>query len=236
MNCENALITGAGRGIGRAVALALGREGVTVALVARSEDELKAVAAEVKSLGSSAKIFPFDLGATEAIPTLVKQVVEEMGSVDLLVNNAGVFVEKPLPELSADDWERSLNINLTAPFVLCREVLPHMQECGGGRIINIASTAAQQGYLNQGAYCASKHGLLGLGRVLAIEAKPMGIHVHTLCPGGVDTDFIAGTYLASRLEGEPMLRPEDIAEQVVFLARQPGNVDIAEITTRRFIP
>ena len=105
---------------------------------------------------------------------------------------------------------------------------------GAGRILNIASTASVQGYLHQAAYCASKHGLLGFSRSLAIELKPHNIHVHVLCPGGVDTDLIKGTYLGERLKGQTMIRPEDIAEMVLFLLRQPDNIDVAEVVVRRF--
>ena len=109
-----------------------------------------------------------------------------------------------------------------------------MIKAGQGRIINIASTASVQGYLHQSAYCASKHALLGFARSLAIELKPQNIHVQTVCPGGVDTDLIKGTYLAERLAGEPMIAPADIAETVVFLLKQPPRLDLPEVIIRRF--
>ena len=156
--------------------------------------------------------------------------------MDFLINNAGTFLEKAVPDIQLADWERVLRVNLTAPFLLTREVLPHMIARRQGRIVNIASTASTQGYLHQSAYCASKHGLLGFGRSLAMEAKPHNVHVHTLCPGGVDTDLIKGTYLGERLKGQPMINPEDIAEMVLFLLRQPDNIDLAEVVVRRFDP
>ena len=134
------------------------------------------------------------------------------------------------------DWERVQRVNLTAPFLLTREILPYMIARRQGRIVNIASTASAQGYLHQSAYCASKHGLLGFGRSLAMEVMHHNIHVHTLCPGGVDTDLIKGTYLGDRLKGQPMINPEDIAQMVLFLLRQPDNVDLPEVTVRRFNP
>lgn len=218
------------------MALALASEGIRLALTARSEEELNDLAAEIADRGGQADVFPADLADLESIPSLAARVQAVLGSIDLLVNNAGVFMEKSVAELSLEDWDRTLRVNLSAPFVLCRELLPNLAEAGTGRIINIASTASHQGYLNQAAYCASKHGLLGFARALAIEAKPRGIHVHTLCPGGVETDLIKGTYLSSRLQGQPMIQPEDIAAQVIFLLRQSDNVDIPEIITRRFIP
>ena len=231
---QTAIITGAGRGIGRAIALALGEEGMKVGLVARSSDQLDEVADLVNRGPGEALAVPCDIGDAKVLIDCSSRLIKSLGSVDCLINNAAVFVEKGVTELSFEDWERSLAVNLTAPFLLCKQILPYMASNGGGRIINVASTAAHQGYLNQSAYCASKHGLLGFARALAIEAKPHKVHVHTLCPGGVDTDLVKGTYLGQRLEGESMLQPDDIARQVVFLLQQPGHMDIPEIITKRF--
>ncbi len=156
--------------------------------------------------------------------------------VDLLVNNAGVFHESAVVEQELDDWERVLRINLTAPMLLCRLILPLMIAAGGGRIVNIASSSAVQGYAGQAAYSASKHGLLGLARCLALEARPHNIHVHTLCPGGVDTDLIRGTEVGRRFEGQPLIVPQDIADLVLFCISQAGDVDMPEVVLRRFIP
>ena len=177
-----------------------------------------------------------DFADLEHIPGAVRRLVERLGTVDFLVNNAGTFLEKAVSDIQLGDWERVLHVNLTAPFLLTREVLPHMIARRQGRIVNIASTASTQGYLHQSAYCASKHGLLGFGRSLAMEVKPHNIHVHTLCPGGVSTDLLKGTYLGERLKGQPMINPEDIAEMVLFLLRQPDNIDLSEVVVRRFDP
>jgi 3-oxoacyl-[acyl-carrier protein] reductase len=221
---KTAIITGASRGIGLAIAKALAREGVRLGLLSRS---MPTVAGEFVSC---------DLANLEGIPSAAHTLLERLGAVDFLINNAGTFLEKAVPDIQLADWERVLRVNLTAPFLLTREVLPHMIGRRQGRIVNIASTASTQGYLHQSAYCASKHGLLGFGRSLAIEAKPHNIHVHTLCPGGVDTDLIKGTHLGERLKGQPMINPEDIAEMVLFLLRQPDNIDLAEVVARRFDP
>jgi len=217
-----AIVTGASRGIGLAIAKALAREGVRLGLLSRSRP---AVPGDFISC---------DFAELEQIPAVVRQLVERLGTLDFLINNAGTFLEKPTPGLQLADWERVQRINLTAPFLITREVLPQMIARRQGRIINIASTASTQGYLHQSAYCASKHGLLGFARSLAIEVKPFNIHVHTLCPGGVDTDLIKGTFLGERLKGQVMIAPDDIAELVVFLLRQPENLDVAEVVVRRF--
>jgi 3-oxoacyl-[acyl-carrier protein] reductase len=221
---KSAIVTGASRGIGLAIARALAREGVRLGLLSRAQP---AVAGEFVAC---------DLADLDAIPSAVRALVGRLGTVDYLINNAGTFLEQAAPDIQLADWERVMRVNLTAPFLLTREVLPHMIARRQGRIVNIASTASTQGYLHQSAYCASKHGLLGFGRSLAIETKPHNIHVHTLCPGGVNTDLIKGTGLGERLKGQPMINPEDIAEIVLFLLRQPDNIDLAEVVIRRFDP
>ena len=221
---KTAIVTGASRGIGLAIARALAREGVRLGLLSRSKP----------SVGG--EFVTCDLSDLDKIPGAVRQLVDRLGTVDFLINNAGIFLEKPVPEIQLADWERSLRVNVTAPFLITREVLLQMIARREGRIINIASTASSQGYLHQSAYCASKHALLGFARAMAMEVRPHGIHVYNLCPGGVDTDFIKGTYLGERLKGQPMINPEDIAEIVIFLLQQPENVDLSELTIRRFDP
>jgi len=221
---KSAIVTGASRGLGLAIAQALLREEVRLGLLSRSKP---AVPGEFISC---------DFAESERIPAAVRQLIERLGAVDFLINNAGTFLEKAAPGIQLADWERVQRVNLTAPFLITREVLPGMIARQQGRIINIASTASTQGYLHQSAYCASKHWLLGFARSLAIEVKPHNIHVHTLCPGGVNTDLIRGTFLGERLKGQPMIDARDIAELVVFLLRQPENLDIAEVVVRRFDP
>ncbi|MBT3378114.1 MAG: SDR family oxidoreductase [Lentisphaerae bacterium] len=230
---QSALVTGASRGIGRSIALLLSAAGMRVGLVARSTDLLDALADEISASGGAAVPLPCDICKPERIGTVVEACVQELGGVDLLVNNAGVFLESQLEDLEVSDWEHVLRVNVTAPFLFAKAIIPHMAKRGRGRIINIGSTAGKKGYLYQTAYCVSKHALLGLSRCLAIEAEPFGVSVNTLCPGGVRTDLIAGTHLAKRLVGERMLEPEDVAESVVFLARQSGNVDIPELVMLR---
>lgn len=217
-----AIVTGASRGIGLAVAKVLVREGVRLGLLSRSRPDI------------GGEFVACDLTDVEQIPAAMQQLIERLGEVDYLVNNAGVFLEAPVAEMKLEDWERVLRVNLSAPFLITREVLPRMIARRQGQIINIASTSSVQGYLHQSAYCASKHGLLGFARSLALELKPYNIRVSSLCPGGVDTELIKGTYLAERLQGQPMIAPNDIAEMVVFLLKQPDNIDLPELVVRRF--
>jgi len=221
---KTAILTGASRGIGLAIGQALARQGVRLGLLSRTRPAL------------DGEYVTCDLAELDQLPAAVGQLIERLGPVDFLVNNAGTFHEQTIVETSLADWERVQRINLTAPFLITRELLPGMIARREGRIINIASSASLQGYSRQAAYVASKHALLGFARSLAIEVKPHNIHVHTLCPGGVDTDLIKGTHLGDRLRGQAMISPDDIAGMVVFLLRQPDNIDIAELVVRRFDP
>jgi NAD(P)-dependent dehydrogenase (short-subunit alcohol dehydrogenase family) len=220
---KTAIVTGASRGIGLAIAKALAREGVKLALISRTKPPA----------GVRGKFVECDLAEPGKIPAAVSSALKHLGRLDFLVNNAGIFLEKPVSEISLADWEKVLRVNLTAPFLFCRDTLPRLA-ARKGRIVNVISSAATQGYLHQAAYSASKHGFLGLARSLAVEAKPRGVHIYNICPGGVETDLIKGTQLGARLKGQPMIQPEDIAEMVVFLLRQPANLDVPEIVVRRF--
>lgn len=231
-----AIVTGAGRGIGRSIALALSAQGAAVGLIARSEEELETLAGEIRKQGGTAFVAAGDLSLTDRIEPAFRQLVDQLQGLDILVNNAGVFLERSLDELDLEAWEQTLRVNLTAPFVLTRLAVPEMRRRGGGRVVNIASTASLQGYLHQSAYCASKHGLLGFARSIAMELKKDNIHLHTVCPGGVDTGLIRGTFLASRLEGQPMIQPDDIASTVLHLITRPANIDLPELVIRRFDP
>jgi 3-oxoacyl-[acyl-carrier protein] reductase len=219
---KTALVTGASRGIGLAIARALEKEGVRLGMLSREKPEV------------GGEFVSCDFTYIESVVGATRQLIARLGTVDYLINNSGTFLEKPVAEMQLEDWEQVQRVNLGAPFLITREVLHGMISQRAGRIVNIASTASVQGYLHQAAYCASKHGLLGFSRSLAIELKPHNIHVHALCPGGVDTDLIKGTYLGERLKGQTMIRPEDIAEMVLFLLRQPDNIDVAELVVRRF--
>lgn len=222
---KTAIVTGASRGIGLAIAKALASEGVKLALISRSKPKTSV----------RGKFIEYDLADSEKIPAAISTALKHLGKLDFLVNNAGIFLEKPVSEISTTDWDRVLRVNLTAPFLICRETFSHLT-ASKGCIVNINSSSATQGYLNQAAYSASKHGFLGFARSLAMEAKPRSVHVYNICPGGVDTDLIKGTQLGARLKGQPMIQPEDIAEMVVFLLRQPANLDLPEIVVRRFDP
>jgi NAD(P)-dependent dehydrogenase (short-subunit alcohol dehydrogenase family) len=230
-----ALITGAGRGIGRAIALAYAAEGARLALTARTTSELDEVVGAIRGAGGSAAAFPADLADKSVPRKLVSDVEKLLGPVEILVNNAGVGSSanpRPLVDFDDDFWELSLALNLTAPYLLCKAVLPGMLARHWGRIITIASINGKVGSLHGAAYAASKHGVLGLTRTLAQEVAGQGITVNAICPGPVHTvmndrriEYDANrrgvafkdqeaslTPLGRRLE------PEEIAPLAVYLA------------------
>ena len=184
-----ALITGASRGLGKAMALALAGEGAAIALVARDREALQEAAEEVWRTGSGAQVFQADVTSEEQVLRLEKEVAEAFGSVRILVNNAGINIRKQLTEFTLDEWRRVLDTSLTSTFLMCRAFVPHMKGSGYGRVINLASTMAHVSIPGRSAYSASKSAILGLTRALALELAPEGITVNAISPGPFATEM-----------------------------------------------
>jgi NAD(P)-dependent dehydrogenase (short-subunit alcohol dehydrogenase family) len=225
------LVTGGGRGIGRSIALAFARLGAKVAVTARTRQEIDETARLVRDLGATALAIQSDLTMEDQVREMVAQTEQALGPIDILIANAGAAMFKPFLETSVQDFDRLVAINARAVFLCCQAALPAMLRRQGGRIIIVASTAGRKGYAGQSAYCASKHAVMGLAKVLALETHGQGIRVHVICPGGVDTRLVREG--RDDVDVSKYMRPDEIAEAAVFLATQSGIATIDELDIRR---
>lgn len=226
-----AIVTGASRGIGRAISVALAQEAATVVLAARSVPELQRTAEEVAEAGGQAEIVVTELTEEESIKNLVRGTGEKFGRLDILVNNAGITHSAALEETATRDWERCLWVNARAPFILCREALGLLRKSKPAYIINIASVVGVKGYPLQSAYTASKHALRGMTISLAEELRDSSVRVHLLCPGGVNTDLVGK--VRPDIRKEDLIEPTEIAELVLYLVTHKGNAILDELHIRR---
>ncbi|MEN9203735.1 MAG: SDR family oxidoreductase [Thermostichus sp. DG_1_6_bins_120] len=229
-NFQRALITGASRGIGRAVALTLAREGMSVILVARSQTDLLAVQSQIQSEGGKAEIFPMDLADLSVLPQQLQSLLNRFGPCDVLINNAGIAHVGPLATLSLSDWQRVIDLNLTAAFLCAQAVLPGMRQQRSGAIINVISIAGKRAFPNWGAYCASKFGLMGFSQALAEEERQYGIRVTSLCPGSVDTPLWDTDTVAVNFDRSKMLSPEWVADVIAYILRLPAGAVVEDLT------
>jgi 3-oxoacyl-[acyl-carrier protein] reductase len=223
-----ALVSGAGRGIGRSIALRFAAAGARVAAISRTGAQLEAVAAAARP----GAVLPIeaDVSRAESVAEAVRTARERLGEIDILVNNAALFLHKPFAETTAEEWRRLFEVNVLGAAALTREVLPAMLRRKSGRVINICSTASHRGYAAQSAYCASKHALLGLTKVLAEETRGTGVRVHAISPGGVNTALVQGR---KDVDVSEYMEPDEVAEVALFLAGGSGIATIDEVRLRR---
>ena len=227
-----ALVTGGGRGIGRAIALALAAEGCDVSLASRTENEIDQVASEIEKLGARGLAVPTDVSDPIAVERMVEETLRTFGHIDVFVNNAGFAVFRPLLDVTLGDWDRTMAVNLRGAFLCAQKVAEVMVKQRSGTIVTICSSASRKAYPNQTAYVASKHGLLGLSKGLNLELKPYGIRVHAVCPGGVDTRLTADARPGT--DRSDWMQPGDIAHVVLMPLTQHERTTIDEIHIRRY--
>ena len=209
------LVTGAGRGIGRATALLLAQEGADIVLNAEIPDEIVQVADEVRALGRRALPIVADMMHEEEINRMVETVIAEFGRVDAMVYSAGVAIHNPVAQIKTSDWDLNFGVNVRGMFLLSRALLPFMQQRGKGAIVNISSKLGKEGSAMRAAYSASKHAVIGFTSSLSLEMKPHGIRVNAICPGPVATPLRAKNY--PNEDPQTITQPEEIAQVILFL-------------------
>ncbi|HYB60359.1 MAG TPA: SDR family NAD(P)-dependent oxidoreductase [Methylomirabilota bacterium] len=225
---QTALVTGASRGIGLAIAQRLGRMGARVAICARDAQRLEQAASAMRSEQIAVLPVPANVSRSEDVARLVSQVERTLGPIDILVNNAGIGFFGPGHEATEQKWDSVLDTNLKSVFLICRAVVPGMMKHGGGHIINISSLAGKNAFAGGAVYCASKWGLQGFSFCLAEDLRASNIRVSVVCPGSVLTEFSphAGK------DDSKMLQPEDVAHAVAALVTQAPQSFISEVLIR----
>lgn len=235
-----ALITGAGRGIGRAIAIKFAREGSDLFLCATRMETLEQTARLVAEFGSKTELYPVDVADRSVVEKMVQQAVDAFSRIDILVNNAGVYKPARFVDYVPEDFDRIMQVNVYGPFHVTQFVLRHMLEQKAGKVINIASTAGKWASIHQSAYNTSKHALVGMTRCIALEMAPHGINVNAICPGVVETDMVSEfvgehakimgveedvvkAFMLQRIPMGRLLRPEEIADLATYLASKDSD-------------
>lgn len=224
---RRALVTGGGRGIGRAVGLHLARSGAAVALLARTRADVEACAAELRGLGARAVALVGDVARLEDVRAAFAEARKSLGGLDILVNGAGVAPSAPLHKTSDEQWRAALETNLSGTFYCLREALPEMLERGFGRVVNVASIAGKTGYPYIAAYAASKHGVLGLTKCAALEVAAKGVTVNAVCPGYVDTPMTDASI--ARIHAKTGLDPQEARRRLEQASPQQRLFTVDEV-------
>jgi NAD(P)-dependent dehydrogenase (short-subunit alcohol dehydrogenase family) len=220
------ILTGAGTGIGKGMARGFAREGSDLILASRNKANLDETAKEIESSGVKVRVIPTDVTDEAAVKALFKQTMDEFGRVDILINNSGTFDGGPFEELTLEAWNKVVAVNLTGPFLCAREAMPIMKKQGGGRIINIGSISAQMCRPNAAPYNATKHGLVGLTKSIALEGRAYNVVCSALHPGNVLTERRAVS--AKSQDAEPMMTVDELALIAVTMCALPLHVNVLE--------
>lgn len=227
---RRALVTGASRGLGRAIALALAQSGYDVAILSRSLDSLQPVQEELAACGVVAKAYAVDLAQMEGLQDRMAEVLADFGPLSVVVNNAGMGYTGAIATMPLADWQRVMDLNLTSVFQCIQAILPPLRAAGGGTIVNIASVAAKSAFPDWGAYSVSKAALVSLSRVLAVEERAHGIRVVTVSPGAVNTPIWDTDTVHADFDRSSMLSPEVVAQTILHTILLPSQAVIEDLT------
>ena len=227
LNNKTAIVTGASRGIGKAIALSLAKAGVKVVLAARQQTDLESAKTEILKNGGQCIAVQADVAKEADIYHLIEKTTDAFATVDILVNNAGFGIFSKVADTSVKDFDGMMNVNLRGVFLCCRGVLPTMIRQKGGAIINIASLAGKNSFVGGATYSATKWGLLGFSRSLMLEVRDYNIRVVAICPGSVNTSFSDHSK-----DSEKIIQPQDVADTVLFALTMPARSNVSEIDIR----
>lgn len=230
-----ALVTGAGKGIGRATALALAKEGANVVLASRTISDLQSLAREIGNMGRKAMPFEVDVSRESQIKELMSAVINKFTGLDILVNNAGIGLFARVEELTTQDWDDMFDVNLRGMFLCTREALPYLKRKEESFVVNIASLAGKNAFVAGAGYAATKWGVLAFSKCLMLEERDAGVRVLAICPGSVDTHFFVHPSLP-KPNRERILKPEDVAQTIVQAIKLPQRAMISEIDIRPTSP
>ncbi len=234
---QAAIVTGAGRGLGRAFAEALAQAGADLVLVARRRDDLTQTVKLVQAAGRRAIAVPGDVTDEQVAPHAVETAMREFGRLDVLVNNAGLYHMEPLEQTSVENWRRVLEVNLVGSFLFCKAVAPVFKKAKRGKVVNVSSVLGRVGVAGASAYCAAKGGVILFTRSLAVEWAPLGIHVNALAPGLFNTDMSKGVFenpelFETVMAGIPSGRhgePADLAGTLLYLCSRASDHMVGQV-------
>ncbi|REE24816.1 3-oxoacyl-[acyl-carrier protein] reductase [Winogradskyella pacifica] len=224
---RKAIITGGGRGLGKATAIAFAKEGIDVAITGRNEAVLKETVSELKAFGVNATYAAFDVSNYEEVQASIKTLIETLGSIDILVNNAGIAAFGSLNDMDVSQWSQIIQTNVMGMYYVTKEVLPHLIAQNEGDIINVSSTAGLSGNATTSAYSASKFAVIGMSQSLMKEVRKNNIRVCTLTPSTIASDMSIELGIASKDSEDSVLQPEDFAELIVSGLKLPRRAMMA---------
>ncbi|MFB9054919.1 3-ketoacyl-ACP reductase [Formosa undariae] len=221
LKSKKAIITGGGRGLGKATAIAFAKEGIDVAITGRTEAVLKETVAQLEALGVKATYAVFDVSNHDEVKTAIKTLINTLGGVDILVNNAGIAAFGTFNDMEVDQWTQIIQTNVMGMYYVTKEVLPHLIEQNDGEIINVSSTAGLSGNATTSAYSASKFAVIGMSESLMKEVRKNNIRVCTLTPSTIASDMSIGLGIATKDSEDSVLQPEDFAELILAGLKLP---------------